>query len=285
MRPEALASLGISRGRVPAPSVWCELFQELDVASLKAALGAWVRGGGSAGHIAMDGKRLRGSATATAPGAHLLAAFSNALGGVVGQLQVAPDSNEITAALDLLRALPLEGSVVTGDAIFAQKEICRVIRDGGGRLLLHGQGQPACAQSRHRPGVWRLFPPQPQGCRLTAPAPRRSARSTAALRRARCKPQRALQPTSGLLGPAWPRCAASRAAAWCAARKASKPCMPPPACRLGGPMPPTCWRCRAATGASRTACITCATSPAGKTSAAPGRVQLRRCWPPCATLS
>ena len=131
LRPDALASLGISRGRVPAPSVWCELFQELDVASLKAALGAWVRGGDSAGHIAMDGKRLRGSATATAPGVHLLAAFSNALGGVVGQLQVAPDSNEITAALDLLRALPLEGSVVTGEAIFAQKEICRVIMDGG----------------------------------------------------------------------------------------------------------------------------------------------------------
>ncbi len=53
--------------------------------------------GGAAGHIAMDGKRLRGSATAAAPGAHLLAAFSDALGGVVGQLQVAPDSNEITA--------------------------------------------------------------------------------------------------------------------------------------------------------------------------------------------
>ena len=25
--PEALASLGITRGRVPAPSVWCEVFQ------------------------------------------------------------------------------------------------------------------------------------------------------------------------------------------------------------------------------------------------------------------
>src|SRR4051812_40225758 len=38
-----LASLGLTRGRVPAPSVWCELFQGLDVASLEAALGAWVR--------------------------------------------------------------------------------------------------------------------------------------------------------------------------------------------------------------------------------------------------
>src|SRR3954466_3750817 len=44
---QALASLGIRRGRVPAPSVWCELFQGLDVASLEAALGEWVRGGRS----------------------------------------------------------------------------------------------------------------------------------------------------------------------------------------------------------------------------------------------
>jgi len=128
----ALASLGLTRGRVPAPSVWCELFQGLDVASLEAALGAWVRGGGAPGHIAIDGKRLRGSATATAPGVHLLAAFSDALGGVIGQLQLAPDSNEITAALELLKTLPLSGGVVTGDAIFTQKEICRVIRDRGG---------------------------------------------------------------------------------------------------------------------------------------------------------
>jgi hypothetical protein len=128
----ALASLGLTRGRVPAPSVWCELFQGLDVASLEAALGAWVQGGGAPGHIAIDGKRLRGSATATTPGVHLLAAFSDALGGVIGQLQLAPDSNEITAALELLKTLPLSGGVVTGDAIFTQKEICRVIRDRGG---------------------------------------------------------------------------------------------------------------------------------------------------------
>lgn len=128
----ALASLGITRGRVPAPSVWCELFQGLDIASLEAALGDWVRAGQSPGHIAIDGKRLRGSATAQAPGVHLLAAFSDALGGVIGQLQLSPDSNEITAALTLLKTLPLAGCVVTGDAIFTQKEICRVIKDGGG---------------------------------------------------------------------------------------------------------------------------------------------------------
>lgn len=132
LNAQALASLGITRGRVPAPSVWCELFQGLDMTSLETVLGDWVRGGQSPGHIAIDGKRLRGSATAQAPGVHLLAAFSNALGGVIGQLQLAPDSNEITAALSLLKTLPLSGCIVTGDAIFTQKEICRVIKDGGG---------------------------------------------------------------------------------------------------------------------------------------------------------
>jgi len=79
-----------------------------------------------------DGKRLRGSARGGRQGVHLLAAFSERLKGVIGQLQVAPDANEITAALDLLKTLPIKGAVITGDAIFAQKAICRAIIDGGG---------------------------------------------------------------------------------------------------------------------------------------------------------
>src|SRR3954467_922190 len=73
---DTLASIGISRARVPAPSVWCEMFKALDVAALERALGHWVLGEQPAGHVALDGKRLRGSATAQAAGVHLLAAFS-----------------------------------------------------------------------------------------------------------------------------------------------------------------------------------------------------------------
>lgn len=45
---EALAAVGIGRGRVPAPSVWCELFRDLDVVSLERLLGAWVMGDAAA---------------------------------------------------------------------------------------------------------------------------------------------------------------------------------------------------------------------------------------------
>ena len=63
---ETLTAIGIQRERVPAPSVWCELFQELDVTALEQALGDWVQGEAPPGHVAIDGKRLRGSATAGA---------------------------------------------------------------------------------------------------------------------------------------------------------------------------------------------------------------------------
>src|SRR4051794_20994909 len=129
---EALAELGILRGRVPAPSVWSELFRALDVGALERLLGAWVKGAGAAGHVAIDGKRLRGSAVGDVPGVHLLAAFSERLQGVIGQLRVAPEANEITAALTLLKTLPLEGAIISGDAILAQTDLCRLIIERGG---------------------------------------------------------------------------------------------------------------------------------------------------------
>ncbi|MDE2467320.1 MAG: ISAs1 family transposase [Bradyrhizobium sp.] len=141
---ETLTAIGISRERVPAPSVWCELFQALDVTALERALGGWVQGEAPPGHVAIDGKRLRGSATAQAPGTHLLAAFSAQLQGVIGQLRVDPDANEITAALQLLKTLPLKGVTITGDAMFTQRAICKVIIDGGGDYFFTVKGnQPA----------------------------------------------------------------------------------------------------------------------------------------------
>lgn len=132
--------MGIERSRVPAPSVWCELFRDLNVVAREQALDAWVRGGAPASHVAIDGKCLRGSATATSPGVHLLAAFSTGLEGVIGQLRVDPGRTEITAALEMLRTLPLKGTIVTGDAIFTQNAICRVIVDGGGDYFVPVEG-------------------------------------------------------------------------------------------------------------------------------------------------
>ena len=41
----------------------------------------------------------------------MLSAFATELGAVIGDLVVPPEANEITAALTLLKGLPLEGAI------------------------------------------------------------------------------------------------------------------------------------------------------------------------------
>jgi DDE_Tnp_1-associated/Transposase DDE domain len=135
LKPEALVLFGISHGRAPAHATYHYFFQALDADALAATLGAWARDDGPLGHIAIDGKSLRGSRRHDAQALHGLAAFWARLEAVVGALAVAPEANEITAALTLLKGLPLDGAIVTGDAIFTQREICRHIRDRGGHYL------------------------------------------------------------------------------------------------------------------------------------------------------
>ena len=64
-----------------------------------------------------------------------MAAFASQLGAVIGQVQMAPEADEITAALALLKSLPLAGAIVTGDAAFCQRAICQGVRDRKGDYL------------------------------------------------------------------------------------------------------------------------------------------------------
>ena len=65
----------------------------------------------------------------------MVSAFATGLSAVVGDHVVGPDQNESTAALALLKELPFEGAIITGDAILCQREICRTIADGNGDYL------------------------------------------------------------------------------------------------------------------------------------------------------
>jgi hypothetical protein len=133
LTPEALALFGIERA--PCHATYHYVFKSLDGDVLAKALGEFARGNGEPCHIAIDGKTLKGSRRLDAKALHVVSAFATQLSCVVGDLAVAPDQNEITAALALLKDLSLEGSVITGDAIFCQREICRTIKDGKGDYL------------------------------------------------------------------------------------------------------------------------------------------------------
>jgi len=134
--PEELYALGFKRCLRPTQNRMSEVFCHLNVASLEKVLAtASQKLEGQQGfvHLAMDGKRLCGSVSDERPkGQHLVSLFSQQLWGVLGQVEA---EHEITAAITLLSEVDLEGCVVTGDAIFCQKEICRIIHDKGGHYV------------------------------------------------------------------------------------------------------------------------------------------------------
>ncbi|MCA3582827.1 MAG: ISAs1 family transposase [Methylocystis sp.] len=140
LAPKGLAVLGIDRERAPCHAAYHDVFRAIPAADLERALGAAVRLDGPLGHVATDGKRLRGSQHETSPGVHMLQAFSIRLQASIGSLVVPPDSGEAVEALKLLQDLPLEGAVVTGDAAFTAEKTARAIRDRGGHYFLFVKG-------------------------------------------------------------------------------------------------------------------------------------------------
>jgi hypothetical protein len=133
LKPEALALFGIERA--PCHATYHYVFQSLDGDALAKALGEFACAGAVPGHIAIDGKTLKGSRRLDAKALHILSAFATELSCVVGDFVVEPHQNEITAALAFLKTLPLEGAIITGDAIFCQREICQTIKDRKGDYL------------------------------------------------------------------------------------------------------------------------------------------------------
>jgi hypothetical protein len=85
--------------------------------------------------VAMDGKTLCNSLAAHQRNVHLLSLFDQATGGVLSQQAVPPTTNESKTAVDLLKTILLKGRLVTGDAMFCQRELCEEIVDSGGDYL------------------------------------------------------------------------------------------------------------------------------------------------------
>ena len=142
LSPKALQALGVDpkRKKVPCHATYHYVFQALSADDLAKALGSLVKIEGGLGHVAIDGKRLRGSQHETSPGVHLLHAFSTKLQAAVGSLEVPPDSGECIEAIELLKSLPLDGAIVTGDAAFTMKPIVEAIREHGGDYFLFVKG-------------------------------------------------------------------------------------------------------------------------------------------------
>jgi hypothetical protein len=139
---ELAVALGFKNGKTPCVGTLHTILTRLDHQALEAALGQWAQAvlaahdptKNTTNVVAVDGKTLRGSARQGAPGTHLLAALSPALGLTLHQQAVDDKSNEITAVQEVLKSLVLEGRVVTVDALLTQREVAQTIIDKKGTI-------------------------------------------------------------------------------------------------------------------------------------------------------
>ena len=152
--PTMLAALGFPAMSSPCQSTLHRVFRRLDGEALAAVLRAHIApvampADGLQG-VALDGKAHRGRLRFDAPGGpvHALSAVCHESGLVLAHAPIAATGDkaavELTVAPVVVAHLSWRGRVLTGDALFCQRELCRqVCAAGGDYALLVKANQPA----------------------------------------------------------------------------------------------------------------------------------------------
>jgi DDE_Tnp_1-associated/Transposase DDE domain len=142
-------ALGFTRGKTPTKSTFSVLFRILDVQAFEQALSRWIASRLPEGRekvISLDGKTARGSRDGDVPGQHLVSAYFADAQAVLAQIKVDAKTNEHKAALQLLGILPVKGNIITGDAMFCQRDLCAaIVAAGGDYVFTVKENQPSLA--------------------------------------------------------------------------------------------------------------------------------------------
>lgn len=129
---------------IPSHDTFGKTFALIDREQFSAGFINWIQAVSTLvkGVIAIDGKQLRRSYDKHMgkKAIHMVSAWGEANGLVLGQQKVDEKSNEITAIPLLLEALDLTGCIVTIDAMGCQTDIVEQIIDQGGDYVLSLKG-------------------------------------------------------------------------------------------------------------------------------------------------
>lgn len=153
-------ALGLKRAQMPHEVTYSRVLgHAVDVDALERVVGAHLsQVVGESVQVTIDGKTLRGTIPAgSTQGVHLLAAYVPEAGVALLQIEVDQKENEIVAAPKLLACLDLEGRIVTGDAMFAQRQLSIQVVNQGGHYLWTVKGNQATLLG----DIARLFAPEP----------------------------------------------------------------------------------------------------------------------------
>jgi predicted transposase YbfD/YdcC len=147
----------------PCESTIRRVLGALDADGLDAVVGAWAarqlptpRGRQA---VAVDGKTLRGSlgtGSGQSRGArHLLAVLDHDTRTVLGQVDVAGKTSEISRFAPLLKGLDLGGVVVTADALHTQRDHVIYLHQRGAHWILTVKGNQPTLHRQLRELPWR----------------------------------------------------------------------------------------------------------------------------------
>jgi hypothetical protein len=152
-----------TRYRTPCTSELHTVLAALPAAVFEASLTQWILAQGVTDLdqriVAIDGKTLRGSQGHQLPGVHLLAAYCRDVEAVIAQLAVPGKTNEHKTALQLLKLIPLEGTLITGDAAFTQRDLCEAVVQGGGDYFLSVKDNQPTLEANIRAAFSPAFSP------------------------------------------------------------------------------------------------------------------------------
>jgi hypothetical protein len=135
--PRFWHKLGFTR-KPPCANTFRKLLMALPPEHLESALRRWAAdvvelpSGDEAAGVSLDGKTLCGTLASHERSVHLLSLLDQQTGWVLSQQAVDSKTNEHKAGLQILQTLLLEGRVVTGDAMFCQRDLCQQVIDSGG---------------------------------------------------------------------------------------------------------------------------------------------------------
>lgn len=161
--PKVWHLLGFGR-KPPCANSYRTLLARLPAEQLEQAIARWISSllgepvdGQSLQGVALDGKTLCNTLQPHGQSIHLLSLLDHQTGSVLQQLRMPGETNEHKTALRLLERIVLKGRVITGDAIFCQRDLCRqVVNSGGDYLLSVKDNQPelkAAIQAEFQPGL------------------------------------------------------------------------------------------------------------------------------------
>lgn len=158
----------LPRPRMPHPTTWSRVFGsavavdalEQQLALLLAPPPSAEEPLPAAEQVALDGKTLRGAIPhGSSQGVHLLSAYAVRTGRVLDQEAVACKENELVAAPRLLTRLPLRGRLISGDAMFAQRNVsAQVVEAGGHYCWFIKENQPTLLDDLRLLFTPRVFP-------------------------------------------------------------------------------------------------------------------------------